>query len=340
MAIAVLATFVFAGATSLYAFLLGPLLKVLLTGQSAEAALPVLGRVPPEQLLAWLPIALVLASVVRASAQALQAYLMQTAGQRVVASLRRALYARYLELHQGLLNRHHSADLLARFGADVQGVEFALTSAFASYVKDGVQVLTLLGVCAVLDWRLLLVALLAVPVAAFPIARFARSLKGVADESQQTLGALATRVGEAVANVRIVQGFRQEEAELARLDAAQQRYLGIMNRSFLLRAAFTPVLEMLGVVGLALALYFAGSAIATGALSGEALLSFLASLMLMYQPLKSLSSTSQHVIQGMANAMIDPFLLSPAQTCAADVNQDNAINTLDIPAMVTKLLNP
>jgi len=45
-------------------------------------------------------------------------------------------------------------------------------------------------------------------------------------------------------------------------------------------------------------------------------------------------------IQGMANAVIDPFLLTPAQTCAADVNQDNAIDTLDIPAMVTKLLGP
>jgi|GEM_PF-637370 len=45
-------------------------------------------------------------------------------------------------------------------------------------------------------------------------------------------------------------------------------------------------------------------------------------------------------IQGMASAMIDPFLLTPAQTCAADVNQDNAINSLDIPAMVTKLLSP
>ena len=299
VALAVLATLVLAGASALYAFLIGPLLKLLLSGD-APAAVPLLGQLSREELLSKLPLLLVGAAVVRSAAQALQTFLMQSAGQRVVADVRRALYRGYLGLSQSFLQTSHTGDLLSRFGADVQSIEFALTFAFSSYVKDTLQILTLLGVCATLDARLLAIALIAVPLAAWPIALFARRLKEVADDGQVALGTLTSRVGEAVANVRVVQAFAREEHELARLDAEQERYLAVMRRSFLLRAAFTPVLELLGVFGLAATIYFAGTAIASGALTGEALLSFLAALMLMYQPVKALSSTGQQVIAGLA----------------------------------------
>ncbi len=302
VALAVAVTLVFAGATSLYAYLLGPLLKVLLTGEGARPTLPLLSRIPQGRLLVWLPGLLVAAAVVRSAAQALQTYLMQSTGQRIVAQLRRALYARFLALPQAIVAQRHSGDLVSRFGADVQGVEFAVTFAFSSYVKDSLQIASLLLVCLSLDWRLFLLALAEIPLAALPLARFSRALKSVSERAQAGLGALASQVGESVANVRVVQAFRREEDERARFDAAQQAYLEVMKRSFLLRAAYSPVVEVVGVLSLAAALAWAGSAIASGSLTGETLLSFVASLMLLYQPLKSLSVTWQQVVQGMASA--------------------------------------
>lgn len=302
VAAAVAATLVFAGATSLYAYLLGPLLKVLLTGAGARPSLPLLSRIPQGKLLVWLPGLLVATALVRSSAQALQTYLMQSTGQRIVAQVRRALYARFLSLPQAFMAQRHSGDLVSRFGADVQGVEFALTFAFSSYVKDSLQVLSLLLVCFSLDWRLFLVALAEIPLAAIPLARFSRALKSVTARAQAGLGGLASQVGESVANVRVVQAFRREDEELERFESSQQSYLAVMKRSFLLRAAFSPVVEVAGVISLAAALSFAGSAIARGTLTGETLLSFVASLMLLYQPLKALSVTWQQVVQGMANA--------------------------------------
>lgn len=314
LALAVLATLVVAGATSVYAFLLGPLLKVLLTGGSALAGVPVLWRVPADRVLLVLPAALVGAAVVRALAQAAQTYLTQATGQRVVADVRRRLYARFLALPQAFLSERQSGDLLARFSADVQGVEFAVSSALASSVRDALQLLALLAVCAWLDLRLFLVAVAAVPVAAWPLARYTRTLKGVMGRGQDALGSFTAQVGEAVANVRIVQAFAREPHELARLDAAQAGYLRLQRTSFLLRAAYSPVVETLGLVGVAAAIAFAGRAISRGELTGEALLSFLAALMLMYPPLKSLAATSQHLLQGLAGAQrVFEILDSPAR---------------------------
>jgi subfamily B ATP-binding cassette protein MsbA len=302
VAAGVAATLVLAAATSLYAYLIGPLLKVLITGGSEPVRLLLLGELPRQQVLLALPLALVVAASARAGAQALQSYWMQSAGQQVVADLRRALYARYLSLPQAWISKAHSGDLVSRFGADVQAVEFALTFAFASYVKDGLLALSLLGVCASLDWRLLLIALAAVPLAGWPIVRFGGALKKVAEKSQAALGAMTGQVGETIANVRVVQGFAREGGELERFEGSQRVYLGQMRRSFLLRAGFTPVLELLGVIGAAATVAFAARAIEAGALRGETLVSFVASLMLMYQPVKALSGTGQHVLQGLAAA--------------------------------------
>lgn len=317
VAVAVLASLLFAAATSFYAFLLGPLLKLLLTGEAAPVAgLRFLEGLSPERLLVALPALLIATAIVRAGTQALQTFLMQSTGQRVVAEMRRALYRRFLELPQAWLSGSHSGDLISRFGADVQSVEFAVTVAFSSYVKDTLQALALLAVCAWLDLRLLAAAMIAVPLTFIPIARFGRSLKGVSDEAQEKLGALASHAGESVANVRVVQAFCREGAELRRFDEAQGRYLRVMHKSFLLRAAFSPVVELFGILGLALAIYFAGSAIAEGALKGETLLSFLAALTMMYQPIKALSITGQQVIQGMAGARrVFEVLDAPAGLC-------------------------
>ncbi|MGC4117169.1 MAG: ABC transporter ATP-binding protein [Myxococcales bacterium] len=314
LAWAVVASLVAAAATSAYAFLLGPLLKALLTGASALVGLPLLSRIEAGRVLFVLPAALVGSAVVRALAQAAQTYLTAVTGQRVVAEVRRSLYARYLSLPQASLGERASGDLLARFSADVQGVEQALTVAIATLVRDVLQVVALLGVCAYLDGRLFLAAVAILPVAAWPLSRYTRRLKAVMGHSQDALGGFTARVGEGIANVRVVQAFAREQAELERFDGAQRDYLRLQRTSFLLRAAYSPVVELLGVCGVAAAIAFAGSAIAAGTLTGEVLLSFLTALALLYQPLKSLAATGQHLLQGLAGARrVFELLDSPAR---------------------------
>lgn len=300
---AILASIAVALATALYAWLMGPLLKMLLTGSASKVrGARFLEGFSTRELFVVLPLSLIAVALLRAAAQALQTYLMESTGQHVIASIRRSLYARFLALPQAWMNRQHTGDLIARFGTSVQSVEQALTVAFSSYVRDTLQVVALMGVCAFLDWRLLLAALCAAPVTVFVVLRFAHRLRGVTVESQAIQGALSSQVGESIANVRVVQAFRGEAGELERFGATQVRYLEVMKKSHLLRGAFSPMVEMLGVLGIAAMLFFAGSSLVGEGFAPEALLSFLAALMLMYRPLKELAHTGQQVIQGQAGA--------------------------------------
>jgi subfamily B ATP-binding cassette protein MsbA len=296
---AILASAVAAGAAGVYAYLIGPLLKAVVTGGPVE--LPWLA-VRREDLAVVFPLAVVAVAVVKAAAQWLQGGWMQGLGQRVMADLRRDLYAHLLELPPRFYEARHSGELLSRLTSDVAQVEFSVTQALGSYVRDVLQVVVLLVVCLLVDVRLFLLAFLVLPAATIPVARFARSLKKVATSAQASLGGLSELAAEQLHNLPVVQGYGGAGRALERFDAEQARYLATMRRSLFIRGAFTPTVEALGIVGVAVAIAFGARAVAAEpALAGK-LLSFLAAALLMYQPLKSLSGTFSLVTQGIAAA--------------------------------------
>jgi hypothetical protein len=93
-----------------------------------------------------------------------------------------------------------------------------------------------------------------------------------------------------------------ERYEREKFAAEQDRFLHTMSRSFFVRAIFTPTLEIMAAVGIAATVVFAARAVAAGDLQPDRVISFLATIVLLYTPLKSLGGTGQGVTQGLAGA--------------------------------------
>ena len=288
-----------AAATSAYAWLVGPLLRAVLTRAPVEFAGLTL---PSERLLGLLPALVVVVAVVKATANFLQGGLMQRLGQRVMADLRAFLYSRLLAQPPAFFERQHSGELLTRFTADVPLVEFAVTQALSSYVKDGLQLLTLLVTCLLIDAKLFLLTFVVMPLTVLPVRSFARSLKKVANRSQNSLGALTALTAEQLQALPVVQAYGGAPRALDAFEAESARYLGEMRRSLFLRGAYSPTVEVMGIVGVAVAVAWGARAISVDpGLSGR-LLSFLAAALLLYQPVKSLSGTLSQVLTGLVAA--------------------------------------
>ena len=307
---AIAAMVVLSAATGAFSWLVGPMFQFVFKGGALDpgalrTALPFLpdaGSLQRETVLRALPVLILLIAVVRGIAYFTQFYCMGMLGQRVVADLRLALHKKLLELPPAFFARSASGDLLSRFSNDIAQLEFAVTYGLAAYLRDGMQVLVLLGVSIALDWRLALLAFVAVPLTVVPIVRFARRLKKIATRGQAQIGTLYTLLHEALQGVRIVQSFGMERYEREKFAAEQDRFLGTMRKSFFVRAIFTPTLELMAAVGIALTVVFAARAVASGQLQPERVISFLATIVLLYTPLKSLGGTGQGVTQGMAGA--------------------------------------
>src|SRR5207253_11220200 len=169
-------------------------------------------------------------ALMRGVAYFTQFYCMGMLGQHVVADLRLALHKKVRALPPAFFARSASGDLLSRFANDVAAVEFAVTYGAAAYLRDGMQVLVLLGLSIALDWRLALLAFVAVPLTVVPIVRFARRLKKIATRGQAQIGTLYTLLHEALQGVRIVQSFGMERYEREKFSAEQDRFLATMRR--------------------------------------------------------------------------------------------------------------
>ncbi|HUM10470.1 MAG TPA: ABC transporter ATP-binding protein [Myxococcaceae bacterium] len=301
--LATLAMGVLALATGLYAFLVGPALRFLLTGGASALGrvaswAPALEAAGRDRLLLSLPLVLIAVALVKGVAYAAQFTWTGQFGQRTVVWLRRGLLDALLRQSPVQLAGRMSGDLLSRFSADVNAVETAAIYAVGSWIRDGLQILVLSAVAVSLEWRLALVALAVVPVAGFPVSRLTRSVLRRTREGQVRLGGMAGQLREALAAVRTVQAYGVEAAEAARFSARAEAHAATLARAAWARAAVPAVTEVLAALAVAGVLVWAGGM----QVAPERLLSFLAALILLYQPAKELGRASQFATQGAAAA--------------------------------------
>ena len=321
---------VLAAASAAYVNLLGPVLEFLFTGKPGSMA--VLGKFLPEsvgfqawldsvdrsEILGFLPYVMVAVALVKGFAYFGQFYLMGMLGQRVIADLRRALFDHLLRLSPGFYARRHSGDLMSRFSSDVAAVEVAVTNSIASYFRDGLSVVVMLANCFYLDWRLSLMAFGAVPITLFPVIRLGKKLKKATVQGQSSVGQIAEMVQETVSGIRVVQAFGMERWESGRFDEANQRWLRIQRKSFLVRAFSSPLMEVMAAAGLAFAIWWVGGMILSGELAAGKFFSFVTAILLLYQPVKQLGRVGQMAMQGAAaGERIFEILDSPSEVVDA-----------------------
>lgn len=291
-----------------YAWVAGPLLHFLTSGE--EDGLAIVLRVLVEdpaaldrgRLLLLVPLVLLGLGLLKGAAYLGHFYWMGLLAQKVVVDLRMALFGRLLGLGTRDLEKKRSGDLLSRFGPDLLAVETALHIALPTYLRDSLQVAVLLALCVVLDWKLSLIAFGVLPAAVIPLVRLARRLRKVSRQGQRSVGRLSSLVHEVASGIRVVQAYGMEAHLAERFREENEKWIALQRKSLASRGIASPAMELLTMVGAALALTFAVRALHSGSLLGSEVLSFLAALALLFQPAKNLGKVGGLFLQGMASA--------------------------------------
>lgn len=305
--------------TGAYAFLIGPVLRFVLSGGKEglgrmAALFPPLGQFDPAQAGLALPLVVVAIGALRGLAYLGQFYLVGLYGQKVIVDLRRRLFQRFLTLSPLALGKERTGDLLSRFSSDVAAVETAATYTVASWLRDAFQIAVLVAVCLAQSWKLSLVALGMLPLAVLPAARLTRSLLKRLRESQASGGALAAQVHENLSALRTLQAFGAGPGEIRRFAVTGGALRRSLERAGWTRAAVPALMETLAAVGIASAL---GIAAGARVLEPEALVSFLAALVLLYQPAKDLGRVTQFAVAAAAALERIEAALGPAPAVPA-----------------------
>jgi subfamily B ATP-binding cassette protein MsbA len=227
---------------------------------------------------------------------------MSYIGHRVVADLRYDLY-RHIQLQPlSFFTKNPTGTLMSRITYDVNLVRDTVSEAVTSILKDTFTLIALVFVIFYRDWKLALIAMVVFPIAIYPITAFGRKMRKIARASQMTMGSLTSLLQETISGNRIVKAFSMEDHENKRFSKENERLFKLVMKSVSVRAITTPLMEFLGGVGIAAITFYGGYHVIQGTSTPGTFFSFLAALLMLYEPAKRLTNVNITIQQGLSAA--------------------------------------
>ncbi len=285
--IAMFCMVILGGTTAALAWSLKPALDEALSGKNPD-------------LIYLIPLLVIGLYVIKGAAYYGQAYLMGYVGQKVIYDLRNRIYDHLARQSLGFFAHRKTGELLARISYDVTLVQAAVSTSVTALMRDSVSIVFLLGVVFFQDWTLALIAMLVFPLVIYPIARFGRKMRHASSDGQVSMGEMTSLVEETVGGIRVVKAFGMEDYERGRFRRLTGDFLHHQMRIFRVQALSFPIMELLAGFGIAGVLLYGGLRVASGATTAGTLVSFLAALIMLYEPVKRLSRANNEIQQGLA----------------------------------------
>ena len=238
----------------------------------------------PGALLRW-TVAIVIVGLVSAVCVGLRRYLAFGIAYRTETELRMRLFAHLQRLHFAFHDEAQTGQLMSRAATDLQQIQgFAVLIPVT--VSNFLTVTAVATILMVIDLRLALLALAALPLLNVFATRFSKSIHPVSMELQQELAGVATVVEETVTGIRVVKGFGAEGIQAAVLRDRVERVLGQAMQAARIRAAFMPTLDFLPALGLLAVLWYGGHLVLAGRLTIGELIAFNAYVIMLIWPLR------------------------------------------------------
>ncbi|HET9299811.1 MAG TPA: ABC transporter ATP-binding protein, partial [Candidatus Polarisedimenticolaceae bacterium] len=229
-------------------------------------------------------------------------YLMTKSGSMVVRDLRSDLYASVAYQSAGFFQAHPTGTILSRILADVQQIQRIMTSVLSDAVRVVAMLPFLVVLVVVQDWRLALVAMVVLPLLAWPMVRLGRRLRRASTRAQESIATAAGLLTESVAGVRVVQSFGMEVFEIGRFRAALGQLLRADLKAARATALAPAVMELVGAAAGASIFYLAGRRIAAGTLDGGRFFVVLVGLGLLYMSVRRLNQLNVELQHALAAA--------------------------------------
>jgi subfamily B ATP-binding cassette protein MsbA len=257
---------------------------------------------PRQELVALIAWAVVLVYLLKGMGSYASSYLMADVGQRVVMDIRNDLYRHILGQSAGFFAHGATGRLLSRINNDVGQVQQAVAETAGDLARE---TLALVGFAALMVWidvRLAVVCMTGAPLIIYPLVRLGQRVRRTTRRSQEALEQLSHLSSETFTGHRIVKAFGTEKQEGDRFARAGYHLFRTNMKVTAAMATLPPLMELLGGVGMAMALWYGERQIAAGALTQGQFVAFFTAVFMMYGPAKKLSRVNANLQQSIAAA--------------------------------------
>ena len=290
LALAIAAMVAVSGLTALLAYLVKPVLDEVFLAKRLH-------------MLYVLPPLVVLLYLIKGVLAYFHHYQMSYIGIDTITRMRDELFASLERQSLAFFDSQSTGVLMSRLTYDVSLLQDSVTRVVTSFFKDSLTVVGLTAVIFYREWRLALLALVVFPVALAIILQFGRRLRRISHQNQVANAALYNVLQEGIVGQRIVKAFAREAYEAQRFGRANYEYFRQRMQWTALRELNAPVMELLGAIGMAAIIFYGGYNVIQGYSTPGTFFSFLAALLMLYTPIKSLSQVHNTVQEGLAAAV-------------------------------------
>ena len=296
-----------AGSTSSIAWLLDPAIKKLFIDKD-------------QSLIFLIPILIIIAFTVKGLSLYFAKATMIGVGEEVKKKLQFDMTTSLIKADTQLIDKKHSGKFISNLTYDVTHVTNLLSHALLTLFKDSLTLIGLLFVMFTQNWELALISIVMIPLAGISAKSLGKRVGKVTTQAQEKSGFLTTYLVELFKNHKLIKIFQKENYENSRANLYLEQLKDKNKKIQVVFVRMSPIMETLTGIMIAILIFYSGKLMAQNKLDINNFFSFLAAMMLAYQPVRSLSTLNMVLNQG----------LSAASRILPIIDNKNKINDSDI----------
>ena len=278
-----------AGSTASIAWLLDPAIKKIFIDKD-------------QTLILVIPFAIILAFSTKGASLYFAKTILIRVGQEITKILQFQVMKSIIEADSQIVDNKHSGKFISHLTFDVSMITNLVSTVILNITKDTLTLIGLLGVMFYQNWRLALFAIIMIPLASFAARSLGKRMGKVTTEAADRTGLLTSHLLEVFKNHKIIKIFQKENFEFSRtekfINDLKEKVIKI--ETVLVRAS--PIMETLTGFMIAGLIFYSGKLILKNEIDISSFFSFLAAMMLAYQPVRSLATLNMGINQGLAAA--------------------------------------
>jgi len=278
-----------AGSTSAIAWLLDPAIKKLFIEKD-------------QSLIFLIPFFIIVAFATKGLSLYLAKATMISVGEEIKKLLQFDMVKSLIKTDTQIIDKKHSGKFISNLTYDVNHITHLLSNAILTLFKDSLTLIGLLAVMFIQNWKLSLISIIMIPLAGFFSKKLGKRVGKVVTEAQEKSGYLTTYLVELFKNHRLIKIFQRENYEKIRADKNLSQLKDKNKKIQTVYVRMSPVMETLTGIMIAILIFYSGKLISKGELEINNFFSFLAAMMLAYQPVRALSTLTMNVNQGLSAA--------------------------------------
>ena len=255
-----------------------------------------------QTLIILIPLAIIIAFSAKGISLYYAKLIMINVSEEVKKMLQTDMLKSFIKADTEIIENKHSGKYISNLNFDVMQITRLLSEAYLSIFKDGLTLLGLLCVMFFQNWKLSLIAIIMIPLATITAKILGKRMGKVTTEAQEKSGDLNRYLIDLFKNHKIIKIFQRENFEKSR---SEKFVNDLKEKSAKIAAVYirsAPIMEILTGIMIAALIFYSGKLIISGELAINNFFSFLAAMMLAYQPVKTLTKVNVAISQGFSAA--------------------------------------